>query len=603
MKKIFTSFLLALLVLLGAGSAAAKTVTFDIDNNWNTIFPTMTGRSTNSSGAGDIKSTLESVENDGIKLSVSPKSTSSTENRLWEGKGVLRLYSGTLTIKSSKENIKKVTFEFNKKLDLTTTVGTFEKPIWTGDAAEIVFTQTVDKGISSQISKITVEYGEATTDPDPEDPTVTYTEVANIAAFKAVAKDTPVKFTNPVTAVYQNGINLYIKDDTGYLLVYGNTNQTYTPGQVIPAGFYGTAGFYNGQPQLVIARDAESGFAAGTAGTLVPEVIQTSDVVAANYGHLVSIKGVTIGDVNKSSFNLTDNAGTAPGYNTFKITLPTELTAKYDVLAIVGSFLSSSAAPGTEPTYQVLPIEFTAAGGTTQPTVTEVATIADMNALAKDTQVKYTGNATVVYQNGRYLYITDGTTNALVYGDLTVKYNKGDKISGFQGIVDEYYGVKQLKPTAETFVAGTAGDAINPTELTLEEISTDMVHQYVLVKGVTLSEVSGGNFKMADQTKADFAGFNKFNGQYYDPSIELPTDLTKSYTVEGFIALFKGAPQIMPTMFTLTSSVDGVSTTKAVAGVKYYNVAGVESTRAHEGVNIVVTTYTDGTQTVSKVVK
>ena len=42
---------------------------------------------------------------------------------------------------------------------------------------------------------------------------------------------------------------------------------------------------------------------------------------------------------------------------------------------------------------------------------------------------------------------------------------------------------------------------------------------------------------------------------------------------------------------------------KAVAGVKYYNLAGVESNKPFDGVNIMVTTYTDGTKSAVKVVK
>ena len=42
---------------------------------------------------------------------------------------------------------------------------------------------------------------------------------------------------------------------------------------------------------------------------------------------------------------------------------------------------------------------------------------------------------------------------------------------------------------------------------------------------------------------------------------------------------------------------------KAVAGVKYYNLAGVESNVPFDGVNVVVTTYTDGTKAASKVIK
>ena len=60
---------------------------------------------------------------------------------------------------------------------------------------------------------------------------------------------------------------------------------------------------------------------------------------------------------------------------------------------------------------------------------------------------------------------------------------------------------------------------------------------------------------------------------------------------------------------TFKVTVPGTSTAvtdinaKAVAGVKYYNLAGVESDMPFDGVNVVVTTYTDGTKAASKVIK
>ena len=50
-------------------------------------------------------------------------------------------------------------------------------------------------------------------------------------------------------------------------------------------------------------------------------------------------------------------------------------------------------------------------------------------------------------------------------------------------------------------------------------------------------------------------------------------------------------------------AVENINAGKAVAGVKYYNVAGQAADKAFDGVNVVVTTYADGTQNVSKVVK
>ena len=51
------------------------------------------------------------------------------------------------------------------------------------------------------------------------------------------------------------------------------------------------------------------------------------------------------------------------------------------------------------------------------------------------------------------------------------------------------------------------------------------------------------------------------------------------------------------------TAVEEIDVNKAVAGVVYYNLAGQQSAQPVNGVNIVVTTYTDGTTTTAKVIK
>ena len=51
------------------------------------------------------------------------------------------------------------------------------------------------------------------------------------------------------------------------------------------------------------------------------------------------------------------------------------------------------------------------------------------------------------------------------------------------------------------------------------------------------------------------------------------------------------------------TGVEDVQANKTVAGVKYVNLAGQMSETAFSGVNIVVTTYTDGTTSTVKVIK
>ena len=56
-------------------------------------------------------------------------------------------------------------------------------------------------------------------------------------------------------------------------------------------------------------------------------------------------------------------------------------------------------------------------------------------------------------------------------------------------------------------------------------------------------------------------------------------------------------------MMNNNSGVEHVTIDKQIAGVRYINVAGQESETPFDGVNIVVTTYTDGTTTAVKVMK
>jgi hypothetical protein len=53
----------------------------------------------------------------------------------------------------------------------------------------------------------------------------------------------------------------------------------------------------------------------------------------------------------------------------------------------------------------------------------------------------------------------------------------------------------------------------------------------------------------------------------------------------------------------IVSGVDNINTTKTATGVKYVNLAGMESDSPFKGVNIAVTTYSDGTRSTSKIVR
>lgn len=53
----------------------------------------------------------------------------------------------------------------------------------------------------------------------------------------------------------------------------------------------------------------------------------------------------------------------------------------------------------------------------------------------------------------------------------------------------------------------------------------------------------------------------------------------------------------------IPTAVDAVSAAKTVASTRYYDLQGVESAEPHDGFNLVVTTYTDGSRTTAKMMK
>ncbi len=419
----------------------------------------------------------------------------------------------------------------------------------------------------------------------------TATKVANIAAYQKVADSTKVQFEGGVTVIAQYGQALYTKDASGYMLVYGNTGQTYKTGDKIPAGFLGNKITYNCEPELSVYNT--DGFqAAEGSETVTPETVQVSDIDASMFGHYVLIKGVTFSGVSGKNFTVTDASGKVAGYSSMGVTV-SDTTKTYNLTAVVGSYGKTTA------TYQLLPLVLEDPSASQ---VNEVENIKAFLALADNAKVKITGNVKVVYQNGRYLYITDATGSTLVYGDLNVKYNNGDVISNIEGSKKTNYDVPELIPTASTFVAGTAGEAVAPTTLTLEDVSQDMINSFVKVENVTLSAGSGSNnYNMNDGT-IDLVCHNQFvnpeGKSYYNPEIVVPTDYTKKYTVKGFVSIYKSALQVIPVEFADASGVeninaDAVKVTVAggvitVTGAKanVYTVAGAQVAAGVESVSV-----------------
>ena len=354
-------------------------------------------------------------------------------------------------------------------------------------------------------------------------------EGVTIAEYQNLANDAEATFRNPVTVLAQGGANLWVKDNTGYMLVYGSVGKSYEQGDVIPAGFSGTKVTYNGEPELKNPK----GFKApsGKEAVTPEELALTADNIShANFGHYVLVKGATI---NTSALTITDAAGnTVPYFNNMAAQLPKDLTKKYNVYAIVGSHYNGTT---KKVDYQLLPVNVTFEDGTALP----VDPVADINALyGLSTGVKgmISAELSVIYQNGSYMWVKDANTYGLVYGYLT------DKIKNLVAHWVTYDGYKEIIPVDESAVKSGEGAPVEAQEMALEDVSLDMMHQYITVPGVALTATETAGTYTGNDGTVDLQVFNKFAND-----VKIPENLAgKKFRITGFVAKYKTQLQFIP---------------------------------------------------------
>ena len=217
-------FLLLSLALMLTGNVMAQGVTFDFDNDYAKLFPTLAGTSSGSGASavtdGDFTEATTSIVVNDFTVTVSAADEGKTANRIWSSSPRLRMYSGTFTV--SGKGIKKIEFESNDKFNVTAGAGTLEGKVWTGEADEVIF----NIGGNTQLKKLVIngDGGGVTPDPTP-DPQPGEVQTVTIAAFNAAAESNDVWYQ--LTGTIKNlkdgdqyG-NFDLEDETGSVYVYG----------------------------------------------------------------------------------------------------------------------------------------------------------------------------------------------------------------------------------------------------------------------------------------------------------------------------------------------------------------------------------------------
>ena len=127
------------------------------------------------------------------------------------------------------------------------------------------------------------------------------------------------------------------------------------------------------------------------------------------------------------------------------------------------------------------------------------------------------------------------------------------------------------------------------------------------LEGVTVTATAAVEEEPAGMFRAEGDAYTTVTGADGAYSIEVPAyaDYTLTFSKEGYVSqtLPEGEAENVNLDKEEVTGVADVNAAKAVASVKYYNAAGVAADSAFEGINIMVTKYADGSQSVVKVVK
>lgn len=150
MKKL----LLSIMALMMSAAMFAEDVTFDFDNDYQTLFPNLAGESSNDSHDGDITESV-TFTSGSISMTVNPANEGKTVTRIWYASPRLRIYESTFTIESSGAPITYIKFDAGSNFNVTTATGTLSGKEWSGSAQSIDF--TVSK--NTQIKSVTISTG------------------------------------------------------------------------------------------------------------------------------------------------------------------------------------------------------------------------------------------------------------------------------------------------------------------------------------------------------------------------------------------------------------------------------------------------------------
>ena len=351
MKNILRYLFVALMAMF-IGNAFGQGTTFDFDNDYAKLFPTLTGTSANNSHDGDFTAATTSTAVDGFTVTVSAADEGVTNaNRIWSSAPRLRMYSGTFTVKGN--GIKKIEFTHKDgNFNFTTETGKLEGKIWTGEANEVVFKCSKN----TQINKIVINGdGGSETPTEPEHTNVTIADLAG-----ATAKIANVNLTmTDAKVLYANGARVYVREGDKAILFYSLNIDNLKTNAIIKGSIKGKLDIYNNLNEFCKTEYTKTDGLTITQSETAAEPLTIDMADAKNYiSNLVKFKNVTFTDIDGKNATAHMGDKTLTVYDQFG-EFPKSMEGAFDMTGVITVYKEK---------VQIYPISLTEASGSEETT-------------------------------------------------------------------------------------------------------------------------------------------------------------------------------------------------------------------------------------------
>ena len=596
---------------------------------------------------------------DGVTLSAID---GATETRIWNSQGsyTLRIYvDGAVTLSVAEGSITGITVNAanTSNFDLIADVGDYSTDgtvgTWTGSAASVTLTHVGSK--NAQVASIVVttsSEGSGGDEEDPIDPNIF--KLDSLQNLSALEDGTPFQFTSEVYVNYQWNEYLWVMqlDEEGYAyagIIYGDPGKQYRLGSVIPAGWTGVKQTYKSLVEI-----GEPAHFKNAKGILDEEYYSAFDCTGAmayvadpengweNYK--VYFEGVRLSEIDeRGNFTMTSNDPegeevievTMPGFNKFGIEYPeVDSTEVYNIEGMLTLYNG---------VIELYPITITGDQGKRLWKVLYEGTDG-MQCKISDTLFVA---ATVDTGARKLVFVTDNVDE--VYYDTYADWGYAEWLDWYPDWIaldcsgnEEMYNILAgMEVLAPCTVKGTLQDlltnprlVLNSTPAALEEAELptltlfkyDLNEDYLGARGHEIGQaagclryIDGMPYLCSDNdsvtVKLNFNYAPQLSAQMTD---QFHYGLLCVFTIdEPWVDDIDGAPRrisalddnyftnytIYPLAILWANAVDEVMPDKQVVDVKYVSPAGVVSKQPQDGVNIVVTTHSDGSRTAVKRMK